>query len=123
VSGAGTVYTFKSNKRTIIMHKLTNELSVVACNDSLSIGHTIKDISGQWFGYPEATIPAGTAVAKTSGLLACSVKLYISDLSWIPRLGNGEKQYGFIHDATFYGIYVSVDDVAIDETNCQLRLV
>lgn len=56
-------------------------------------------------GY-DITIPKGTRVTHET---ACGIDEsyhFIADLSWIPLNEDGLKQYGLIHDATYYGINV-----------------
>ena len=90
----------------------------------LTTGYTNKDIIGQWFGYPSTTIPEGTRVSnEAAGDFLPPDQFFVNDLTWIPRLEDGSKQLGFIHDATFYGIRIAINDVDVEPSNHQLRLV
>jgi len=73
---------------------------------------TNKDITGSWFGHEEMTIPKGTRVTNLGcGEPLASGHYFIDDLSWVPRHEDGLKRYGFLHDAAYYGIPVTEEDV------------
>lgn len=64
-----------------------------------------------FMNYGVITIPKGTRVTNQT---ACGIDenyTFIDDLSWIPphdfeHKGVPVKQYGLIHDATYYGIQI-----------------
>jgi hypothetical protein len=66
---------------------------------------TKEEIKMNFMGY-EIVIPKGI---KTTNQTACGIDEkynFIDDLSWVPTCENGLKQYGLIHDATYYGINI-----------------
>ena len=72
------------------------------------------DVTMNFRDYGEITIPKGTRVTNNT---ACGVDPnynFVADLSWIPLHDDGKtKQYGLIHDATYYGI--NIDKKHIEE--------
>lgn len=72
---------------------------------------TKREIKQKFRDYGEITIPKGTHVNNQTATGPCSHTLFIVDLSWIPLHDNGCKQFGLIHDATFYGIHLKHEDV------------
>lgn len=74
---------------------------------------TKQDVSIDFKGYGKITVPKGTRVTSQT---ACGVDPnynFVADLSWIPLHDNGCKQFGLIHDATYYGI--NIDKKYIEE--------
>jgi hypothetical protein len=72
---------------------------------------TIHEITQKFRDYGEITIPKGTLASNQTALGPCSHTFFVSDFSWIPLHDNGCKQYGLIHDATFYGIHLNLEDL------------
>lgn len=69
---------------------------------------TKQEIKMNFRGY-DIIIPKGTITTHNT---ACGVDErynFINDLRWIPLDSHGNKQYGLIHDATYYGINISKD--------------
>jgi len=76
------------------------------------IKQTKKEIKMIFRDHYSITIPKGTKVTNQTALGVDPNYNFIDDLSWIP-LVNGVKQYGLIHDATYYGINIHKDLVEV----------
>lgn len=59
--------------------------------------------------YGIITVPKGTRVTHQTAMGVDENYNFVADLSWIPLVehnGRKIKQYGLIHDLTFYGLNV-----------------
>jgi hypothetical protein len=72
---------------------------------------TKEELKIKFRDYGEIIIPKGT---RTTNKTACGIDEnynFVDNLSWIPTHDNGVKQYGLIHDATYYGINIPKDKI------------
>ena len=72
---------------------------------------TNKEIKMLFRGMYNITIPKGTKTTNKTALGIDNNYNFINDFSWIPLDVNGNKQFGLIHDATYYGININKNDV------------
>jgi hypothetical protein len=72
---------------------------------------TNKAIKMEFKGY-NIEIPKGTRITHQTAMGIDTNYHFVSNLSWIP-LVNGVKQFGLIHDATYYGININKKDVEL----------
>jgi len=66
---------------------------------------TNQDVTMTYREYGEITIPKGTRLTHNTAMGKDLNYNFVDDLSWIP-LVDGIKQFGLIHDATYYGINI-----------------
>jgi hypothetical protein len=83
---------------------------------------TKQDVKMTFGVYGEIIIPKGTRITNMTALGLDPKYNFVEDLSWIPTHYNGIKQYGLIHDATFYGINVPAEFVE-DAEEKQKRMI
>jgi hypothetical protein len=68
---------------------------------------TKQEIKMKYRDYGRITIPKGTRITHRTALGIDPNYNFIDDLSWIPLHDDGKtKQFGLIHDATYYGINI-----------------
>ena len=78
---------------------------------------TNQQIEMNFKGY-DIVIPKGTRVTSQTAMGVDNNYNFIADLSWIPTINVGGKeikQFGLIHDATYYGINVPKE--MVEEVN------
>ena len=69
-----------------------------------------KEVINMHFRGYDISIPKGTRITHQTACGFDPNYNFISDLSWIKSV-NGIKQYGLIHDATYYGINISKNKI------------
>jgi len=56
--------------------------------------------------YGDITIPKGTSLTHMTANGIDEKYHFVNDLSWVKPHEDGTKQYGLLHDLTYYGINV-----------------
>lgn len=63
--------------------------------------------------YGEITVPKGTRLTNMTANGIDKNYHFVSDLSWVKPHDDGTKQYGLLHDLTYYGLNVPKEYVEL----------